>query len=102
MEHHCRAEKILFIKDITLLIIFLLSTISVFGFVVFQVLHLPHSNMLGGIILTVSSITAIAMVWASGEVMMHLRRNQACIYKEDLMCQKYILEQKRALLYEKQ
>ena len=101
MKHPDTAEKKLYIKDMALLIIFLFSTIAVFGFVLFQVLHLPHSNMLAGIILTVSSITAISMVWASGEVMVHLRRNQGCIYKEDLICQQYMLEQKRALMYEK-
>jgi hypothetical protein len=102
MKHPCRAEKKLFIKDMSLLIIFLFSAIVVFAFVLFQVLHLPDNNMVVCIILTVSSITAISMLWASGEVMVHLRRNQGHIYKEDLICQKYILEQKRALLYEKQ
>jgi len=102
MEYPDRAEKDLYIKDMALLIIFLFSTIAVLGFVLLQVLHLQHSNILAGIILTVSSITAISILWASGEVMMHLRRNQSCIYKEDLICQKYILEQKRSLAYEKQ
>lgn len=97
-----KAEKFLYIKDMTLLMIFILSTIAVFGFVLLQVMHLQHSNIVAGIILTVSFLTAISMVWASGEVMMHLRRNRCFIYKEDLVCQKYILEHKRLLSYEKQ
>ena len=101
MKYPDKAEKDLYIKDMALLIIFLFSTITVFGFVLLQILYLQHSNILAGIILTVSSITAISMVWASGEVMMHLRRNQGCIYKEDLICQQYMLEQKRELMYEK-
>jgi cytochrome c biogenesis protein CcdA len=102
MKNPDRAEKDLYIKDMALLIIFLFLTIAVFGFVLLQVLYLQHSNILAGIVLIVSSITAISMVWASGEVMMHLRRNRSCIYNEDLICQKYILEQKRLLAYEKQ
>jgi len=102
MKYPDKAEKDLYIKDMALLIIFLFSTITVFGFVLLQILYLQHSNILAGIILTVSSITVISIVCASGEVMMHLRRNKSYIYKEDLICQKFILEQKRLLSYEKQ
>lgn len=102
MDHNDIAEKRLFIKDMFLLIIFLISTITVFGFVLLQILQLPHNNIVMGVILTISSITVISMVWASAEVMLHLKRNKELIYKEDLDCQKYILEQKRELLYEKQ
>ena len=101
MDHNDIAEKRLFIKDMSLLIMFLISTIAVFGFVLLQILKLPHNNIVMAVIMTISSITVISMVWASAEVMMHLKRNKELIYKEDLDCQKYILEQKRELLYEK-
>ncbi|MDD3365875.1 MAG: hypothetical protein PHS67_01265, partial [Sphaerochaetaceae bacterium] len=97
MKQPDRAEKNLYIKDMALLTVFLFSTIAVFGFVLLQVLNLQHTNIVACIILAVSSITAISMIWASGEVMMNLRRNQGCIYKEDFICQQYMLEQKRAL-----
>lgn len=101
MDQLDRAEKKLFIKDMSLLTIFLFSTIAVFGFVLLQVLHLTNNSTLVYIILTIASITIISIVWASVEVMIHLHRSQGYIYKEDLFCQRAILEQKRALLHEK-
>ncbi len=101
MDHDGIPEKRLFIIDMLLLIIFLISTIAVFGFVLLQILNLPGNKIVTAVILTVSSITVVSMIWASVEVLMHLKRNKDHIYKEDFKCQKYILEQKRALLYEK-
>jgi len=103
MKHLNMTEKKLFITDMSLLMIFLFSAILVFILILFQILYLPNNNMMVRIIiLTVSSITAISIVWATVEIMVHLQRNQGHIYKEDLICQKYIFERKRAFLYEKQ
>lgn len=101
MDQSVRAEKNLFIKDMSLLTIFLFATIAVFGFVLLEVLRLTNNGMVLYIILAIASITVISIVWASVEVMMHLQRSQGYIYKEDLICQRIIFEQKRALLDEK-
>ena len=101
MDQSERAEKKLFIKDMSLLTIFLFATIAVFGFVLLEVLRLTNNGTVVYIILAIASIAVISIVWASVEVMIHLHRSRGYIYKEDLFCQRAILEQKRALLDEK-
>ena len=88
-------EKNLFHKDITLLITFMAMTIAVFLFALLQITYLTGIGTTGCIIIAIASVTIISVMWASIEVMMHLRRNQEHIYKDDLEYQKLIFEQRK-------
>ena len=95
MDRSDNEVKNLLHKDITLLITFMAMTIAVFLFALLQITYLTGMGTTGCIIITIASVTIISVMWASIEVMMHLRRNQEHIYKDDLRYQKLLCEQRK-------
>lgn len=95
MNRSDNEEKNLFNKDIILLMTFLAMTIAVFLFALLQITYLTEIGTTGCIIIAIASVTIISVMWASLEVMIHLRRDQEHIYKDDLRYQKLIFERRK-------
>lgn len=93
MRQSSQAEKSLFRRDVALLSIFMFLTIAVFYFALVQIIHLTGTGTVGCIVISIAAITIVSIIWASAEVMVHLKRNREYIYNEDLKYQKLIHEQ---------
>jgi len=90
-----KTKDCLFITDIIMLNSILCFAVIIFYFVLFQITLLKGTNAIRYMILIIAVLTTLSFLWATVEVMLHLSRNKERIYKEDLIFQKLIQDNKR-------